>query len=172
MRSPSTAALDYYPLLPRWGWAYQVERDGVEVLALYSVLENRDGVAVVKNGDEQIRYAILPDGIARREGSAVGDYLVKSPVAAGAEWPVTDGTAKVVEVGKTITLPSGSYSDCMLVEEVRREPNRLTRTTYCRDVGPVEIEMRVWNLQKQSYDTVVRARLMSLSRPEDADSTN
>jgi len=168
-RPPSSAAIDYYPLLPKWGWAYQVERDGVNVLALYSVAEARDGTAIVKNGDEQIRYAILPDGIARLEGSSLGDYLLKSPVVAGAEWSVTDGSAKVAEVGKVVTLPSGNYRDCVLVEETRREPSRVTRTSYCRDVGPVEIDMRVWSPSKQIFDAVVHARLMSLSRPEDGD---
>ena len=67
-----------------------------------------------------------------------------------------------------MTLPSGTYRDCALVEEVRRDPNRVTRTTYCRDIGPVEIEMRVFSPAKQAYDSLVHARLMSVSRPEAA----
>lgn len=169
--APSTAAIDYYPLLPTWGWAYQVERDGVEVLALYAVAESGKDGAVVKNGEQRIAYAILPDGIARREAGAVGDYVLRSPVSLGRGWPVTDGTAKIVEVGKTVVLPSGTYAHCLVVEEVRQGPSRITRTSYCMGVGPVEIEMSVFNPMKASFETVVRARLMSVSHADAAEST-
>jgi hypothetical protein len=162
------AVLDFYPLLPGWGWAYEIEREGTPVLALYSVAEGRADLVVVKHGEERIEYALLPDGIARREYGRPGDYVLKSPLRAGASWPVSEGMATVAEVGKTVTLPSGAYRDCAVVEEVRRDPNRVTRTTYCRDTGPVEIEMRVFSPLKQTYESLAHARLMSVSRPEAA----
>src|SRR5450759_3528995 len=105
----SSGALDYYPLSSGWGWAYEIEREGGNVLALYSVAERRAGVAVVKHGEERIEYAVLPDGIARRDGNLPGDYILKSPVRAGDTWPVADGTATLAEAGKTVTLPSGVF---------------------------------------------------------------
>jgi hypothetical protein len=164
--SSSCGALDYYPLLPGRGWAYEVEREGATVLALYRVADWRADLAVVQHGEERIEYALLPDGIARREGGLAGDYLLRGCVRAGSTWPVAAGTATVAEVGKTATLPAGTFHDCAVIEEVRREPNRVTRTTYCRDVGPVEIEMRVFSPLKQAYEVHVRARIMSVSRPE------
>ena len=161
------AALDYYPLLPSWGWAYEVESEGRKVLALYSVVESRGNVAVIKNGDDRIEYLIEPDGIARREGSQPGDYPLKIPVRKGAAWPVADGLATVVEAGRTISRPSGTYHDCAVVEEVRGTPNRVTRTTYCKGAGPIEIEMRVFNPMTKDYETIVRATIMSVTRPED-----
>jgi hypothetical protein len=163
--SSNCAALDYYPLLPGWGWAYEVEREGRTVLALYKVADWRPDLAVVQHGEERIEYALLPDGIARREGGLPGDYLVRGSVRVGNTWPVAAGTATVAEVGKTVTLPAGTFRDCAVVEEVRSEPNRVTRTTYCRDAGPVEIEMRVFSPLKQAYEVHVRARIMSVSRP-------
>ena len=150
-------ALDYYPLLPNWGWAYDVESDGRKVLALYSVVERRENVAVVKNGDTRIEYLIQPDGIARCEGSLPGDYLVKLPVFVGATWPVSSGQATIVEAGRDVTLPSGSYRDCAVIEEVRSQPDRVTRTTYCKGSGPVQIDMRVYSPMKLGFETVVRA---------------
>jgi len=67
-----------------------------------------------------------------------------------------------------VVLPSASLRDCAVVEEVRREPDRVTRTTYCRGAGPVEIEMRVYNPTKQNYEVLVHARAMSVSPPENA----
>jgi hypothetical protein len=162
------SALDYYPLLLGWGWAYDVESDGRKVLALYSVVERRQNVAVIKNGDDHIEYLVQPDGIARREGNLPGDYLVKLPMSVGATWPVSSGQATVVEAGRQVTLPSGSYGDCAVVEEVRAQPSRVTRTTYCKGTGPVQIEMRVYNPMKLDFETVVRATILSVTRPEDA----
>ena len=166
--STGNAALDYYPLLPGWGWAYDVERDGQKVLALYSVAECRENVAVIKNGDARIDYLVQPDGIARREGGVPGDYLVRLPMVVGATWPVADGHATVAEAGRDVSLSSGNYRDCAVVEETRNQPQRVTRTTYCKGVGPGAIEMRVYNPMKLDFETVVRATLLSVTRPEDA----
>jgi hypothetical protein len=165
---PSTGneALDYYPLLSGWGWAFEIERDGNKVLAPYAVVERAADLAVVKNGDERITYAIRPDGIARRDGDAVGDFMLRVPVRKGTTWPVQGGDATIVEVGARVALPSGTYSDCAVVEEVRRDPSRVTRTTYCRGVGPVDIEMRVFDPFKKSFETMAHARLLSITRPE------
>jgi hypothetical protein len=160
------AALDFYPLLPGWGWAYDVESEGRNVLALYSVVERRGNVAVVKNADDRIEYLIQPDGIARREGSLPGDYLVRLPMVVGAAWPVAGGQATVVEAVREVSLSSGSYRDCAVVEEVRGQPSRVTRTTYCKGAGPVKIEMRVYSPLKMDFETIVRATLLSITRPE------
>lgn len=171
--SPSTgnALLDYYPLLPGWGWAYDVENASGNVLALYTVADRRGDLAVVKNGDNRIEYVVLPDGVARREGSVVADFLLKLPLRKGASWPVTDGQATVAEAGIDVTLPSGTYHDCIVVEELRAQPSRVTRTTYCRGDGPVVIEMRVYSPVKMEFETMVRARLLSVTRPQDAADT-
>ena len=161
------AALDFYPLLPGWGWAYDVESEGKKVLALYSVFELRGNVAVVKNGDDRIEYLIQPDGIARREGSLPGDYLVRLPMLVGNRWPVANGQATVVEAGQKVTSSSDTYRDCAVVEEVRVQPSRVTRTTYCKGAGPVKIEMRVYNSMKMDFETIVRATLLSVTRPEE-----
>ena len=164
----SSTALDYYPLFPGWGWAYEIEREGTSVLALYSVADKGADFAIVQHGEERIEYALLPDGIARREGRIPGDYLLKTPVRDGNAWPVANGTATVVQTGKSVTLPSVTLRDCAVVEEVRSDPGRVTRTTYCRGAGPVDIEMRVFSPGKQIYEVFAHARIMSVSPPEDA----
>jgi hypothetical protein len=167
-RSTGSVLLDYYPLLPGWGWAYDVESGGGKVLALYSVAEGRSDVAVVKNGERRLEYAILPDGIARREGGVAGDFLLKLPIRKGASWGVNDGQATIVEAGAQVVLPSGTYRDCIVVEEVRGQPSRVTRTTYCKGEGPVTIEMRVQSPMRMEFETMVHANLLSVTRPEEA----
>jgi hypothetical protein len=165
---PSTGnqALDYYPLLSGWGWAMEIERDGDKVLAPYAVVEHTADSAVVKNGDERIVYAVSPEGLARRDGTVVGDFVLRTPVRKGTSWSVQGGEATIVDVGVQVTLPSDSYRDCAVVEEVRRDPSRVTRTTYCRGTGPVDIEVRVFDPWKKSFETMAHARLLSVTRPE------
>jgi hypothetical protein len=166
--SSSNEVLEFYPLFAGWGWAFEIERDEGKVLALYSVVERTADLATVKNGDDRLVYAVLPDGIARREAGATGDFIVRSPLRRGATWPVKQGEAKVTDTGRTVDLPSGTFRDCAVVEEVRRDPNRVTRTTYCRGTGPVDIEMRVFDPFKMAYQTVAHARLLGVTRPEAA----
>jgi hypothetical protein len=165
--SPSEVALDYYPLLAGWGWAYEIEREGTKVLALYSVIERSADLAIVKNVDDRIEYALRPDGIVRRDGMLSENYVLKNPVRVGTTWSVAGGDAKVVAVGQTVTLPSGTYRDCVVVEETRHDPDRVTRTTYSRGAGPIEIEMRVFNATKMAFEVTAQARILSVTRPEE-----
>jgi hypothetical protein len=144
----------------------EIERDGDKVLAPYAVAERTADSVVVRNGDERITYAISPEGIARRDGTTVGDFVLRTPIRKGTSWPIQGGEATIVDVGGQVTLPSDTYRDCAVVEEVRRDPSRVTRSTYCRGTGPVEIEVRVFEPWKKSFETMAHARLLSVTRPE------
>jgi hypothetical protein len=159
----SLVAGDYYPLNVGWKWSYEVERDGQKILAFYSVLERTPQGAVVQAGEERLFYLITPDGIARKEGAVVTDFLIKSPVAVGTTWPVAGGTAAVRSVGQEITLESGKYANCAMVEEARTDPTRLIRTTFAPGVGPVLVEVQVQDGAK--FVTATRATLRGVTRP-------
>ncbi|HEY8925270.1 MAG TPA: hypothetical protein VIU64_12870 [Polyangia bacterium] len=156
-------ASDYYPLEPGWKWAYDLERNGEHMLAVYQVLERVPDAAIVQAGDEMIAYAVSREGVAQKEGAVVGDFVLKNPVALGVEWPVFAGSAKIAAVDRKISLPSGDYTDCVVVETLRRDPTRMTRTTFARGVGPVAIEMAVES--HGQLVTTLRASLRGTTRP-------
>src|SRR6516165_3707947 len=157
-------AVDYYPLAPGWKWAYDVEKDGLNILATYAVLERSGDVAVVQAGDERLTYAITPDGIAQKELDAVGDYIIKNPVHPGSEWPVTGGRAKIVSVDERISLePAGQFANCLVVEVTRSDPMRVARTTYAPGVGWVALELQVQ--EGQRFVTPTRAHLRAVTKP-------
>jgi len=165
-RANLTAA-DFYPLVPGWKWAYDVEKDGVNILATYAVAERTGDVAVVLAGDQRLTYAITPEGIAQKDGGMLGDYVIKNPVSAGAEWPVEGGRAHLASVTADFKLDSGErYLGCIVVEVTRTDPVRVTRTTFAPDLGPVLLEMQVQDGTK--FTTVTRARLRAVTRPGDA----
>jgi hypothetical protein len=160
-------AADFYPLLPGWKWAYDVERDGMTILATYAVTERVGDTAVVQAGDERLTYAVTPDGIAQKEAGMLGDYIIKAPLRVGTEWPVSGGRAHVTDVDADFKMDSGEhYLGCVVVEVTRTDPVRVARTTFAPDLGPVLLEMQVQDGTK--FTTVTRARLRAVTRPTDA----
>jgi hypothetical protein len=157
------AAVDYYPLQAGWKWSYDIEKDGQHILSFYSVLERIGDSVIVQAGEDRLLYAITPQGIARREGAVLGDFLLKDPIAAGAAWPVSQGRAQIVSIGQSLTVPAGTFSGCVVVEETRSEPNRIVRTTYAPGVGPVQVELQVQDGGK--FVTTTRATLRGVNKP-------
>jgi len=76
---------------------------------------------------------------------------------------VMSGTAKIVSVDKTVSGPGGDYPHCVVVEVMRREPTRLSRTTFAPGVGPVEIEVAVESSGR--FVTTTHAMLRGTTRP-------
>jgi hypothetical protein len=165
------AAADFYPLTPGWKWAYDVEKDGMNILATYAVLERNGDTAVVQAGDERLTYAVTAEGIAQKDGGMLGDFVIKNPVQVGAEWAVEGGRAHIASVTADFKMDSGEhYLGCLVVEVTRTDPVRVTRTTFAPDLGPVLLEMQVQEGAGpgQRLTTVTRARLRAITRPGDA----
>jgi hypothetical protein len=165
-RANATAA-DYYPLANGWKWAFDVEQDGVNILATYAVLERSGDVAVVQAGDEKLMYAVTADGVAQKDGSMMGDYVIKNPLRTGTEWNVAGGRAKITSVSEEVNIDSvGRYGGCVVVEVTRVSPMRITRTTFAPDLGPVALEMQVQD--GQTFKTTTKAKLRAVTKPGDA----
>jgi hypothetical protein len=164
-RSNLTAA-DYYPLANGWKWAFDVEQDGMNILATYVVLERTGDLAVVQAGNERLAYSVTPDGVAQNERGAIGDYLIKNPIKQGAEWPVAGGRARIASVGETLEVESvGRYAGCVTVEVTRTAPARITRTVFAPDLGPIALEVQVQEGSK--FVTKARAKLRAVTKPGD-----
>ncbi|HXU60059.1 MAG TPA: hypothetical protein VN962_00060 [Polyangia bacterium] len=163
---PNLVAADFYPLTPGWKWAYDVDRDGINILATYAVVDRTGDTAVVQAGDEKLTYTITAQGIAQIEGGVAGDFVIKNPIAPGAEWAVSGGKARIDSVTADFRLDSGEhYLGCIVVEVTRTEPVRITRTTFAPDLGPVALEVQVQDGPK--FVTTTRARLRAVTRPGD-----
>ena len=162
---PPQEAAAYYPFTTGWKWAYDVEREGQRMLATTAVMERTGDTAIVLAGDQHISYALSAEGIARRDGLRTTDFLLRTPIRAGASWPIEGGQARVATVGETLTVPGGTFPGCATVEESRTNPDRLTRTTYCAGVGPVRIEVQVHDPMSGTFKTEMRATLLGVTRP-------
>ena len=74
-KSPSTSgtrapppedAREFYPLETGWKWAYEIDKGGEQILAVYAVVGRQGATATLQAGEERIVYTVLPEGIARR----------------------------------------------------------------------------------------------------------
>jgi len=160
------SAADYYPLADGWKWAYTVEKDGMNILATYAVLERKGGVAKVQAGDEQLTYVVTPEGVAQFDGNAIGDYVIKNPIKVGAEWTVTGGRARITLANyKYDNAMVGRYEGCVMVEVTRADPMRVTRTLFAPYLGPVSIDMQVQD--GRQFMTIASAKLLGVTKPGD-----
>jgi hypothetical protein len=158
-------AADYFPLAEGWKWAYDLEKDGQKILAIYSVIQRTAEGATIATGDERLTYAVTPQGLAQMDANGVGDYVIKNPVTKGATWAVAGGTARVVSTTEEVTVDAGHFYDCAVVEVTRADPPRLARTIFAPDVGPVVIDVEVQ--QDGKFVVATRARLRSATKPGD-----
>jgi hypothetical protein len=156
-------AADLYPLDVGWKWAYDLEKDGQKILATYAVLERSADTAMVQGGEDNMMYAISAEGVAQKDGPVVGDFIIKNPIQAGAEWAVAGGRARIAAVGQAVTVTAGTFANCVVVEVRRTDPVRAVRTTFAPGVGPVIIELQIQ--VGGDLTTVTRATLRAITKP-------
>jgi hypothetical protein len=157
-------AADYFPVARGWKWAYDLERDGQRILAIYSVAERTPEGVTIATGDERLSYAVSPQGVAQMDARGVGDFVLKNPIAKDATWPVAGGTARVVSTTDEVTVEAGHFYDCAIVEVTRADPPRLARTVFAPDVGPIVIEVQLQQPDGK-YVVATRASLRSATKP-------
>jgi hypothetical protein len=131
-----------YPLTAGSAWSYDVDAgDGSTVLAITRVTAVTGGVVSVQGGEGIERYELRPDGIYRPDRSG---YLLKDPLQVGASWPSGEGVqAEIAAIDAAIETPAGKFGDCVEVVERGASSGAVISTTYCRDVGPVQVVSRL-----------------------------
>lgn len=128
-----------YPLRAGSVWTYDVETgDGPPTLAITRVTASKEGKAEVSSGGVPIVYVQRPDGLYRSDREA---YVLKQPLRVGARWDAGMGaTTEVVSIDRQLETVAGSFSGCVELRETGGETQKVVRTVFCPDVGPVELE--------------------------------
>jgi hypothetical protein len=127
-----------YPMHQGGVWSYDVDPgDGSNVLAITRVKEADATHALVQGGEATTRYELREDGIYRSER---GGYLLKAPIAIGAQWPSGAGMqATVRAIDLTLEAPAGRFTGCVEVLEQGAASGATISTVYCPEVGPVQV---------------------------------
>src|SRR5258708_18944493 len=152
---PDSAALRYLPLVDGNQWAYDAEDEETREQGMFVTRARRVAgprfSLISSQGSHTLE--VRADGITRTETDA---YVLKVPLAAGAEWPGEGGsTVRVASLDRAVDVPAGKFVGCVeTIEETRtvsgKDPVRRVTTTYCPDVGVTLLRAEVWKAGKHS----------------------
>lgn len=165
-KAPESAVSRFFPLVDGTQWAYDAAEDdtgnkGIFVTRAHAL----DGARFsLVTGQRSRVVEVRAEGITRTE---TGSYLLRAPLAAGAEWPGEGGAVvRVGAVDRIVDVPAGKFIGCLdTVEEQRAaggEPVRRVTTTYCPDVGIVTLHAEAWENGRHIGE---RAVLRSFGKP-------
>jgi hypothetical protein len=146
-----------YPLRLGAVWSYDVDTgEGLPILAITRVTALTEQRAEIAVGREPIVYERRVEGLFRPDRAA---YVLLAPVRAGEQWEAGSGaTAEVRSVDKSVTTPAGEFHGCAEIVETGAAGGKTTRTVFCPDVGPVEVESSM-PLPESDEIATVTARL-------------
>jgi len=130
------APANLYPLADGNIWTYDIDTEtGLPTLGVMRVVSAAGNRFVVQQdgGSRPLNYELRPDGIFRLDFDV---YLLKAPIAMGAEWPAPSGrTARVTSVTERVDTAEGTLEGCVRVDEEGGEADRFISTTFCPGVG-------------------------------------
>lgn len=164
---PLTAS-SLYPMGQGYTWTYDIdtetEMNNLGITRVTSVAGNT--VEVTTDAGETHVYERREDGIYRADA---GVWLLRDPIVVGTEWPSMSGrTARITSVSEVVDVFSGHYEGCVEVREEGGDSGRAIRTVYCRDVGPVLIEVSQSLVTSMAGTVTVTGRLRDFNdgRPD------
>jgi hypothetical protein len=128
-----------YPLRQGAVWSYDVDTGaGLPILAITRVIKAEDKHVEIAVGREPIVYERRVEGLFRPDRDA---YVLLAPIRTGETWDAGGGArAEVRTVEKDVTTPAGEFHGCAEIVESGGSGGKVTRTVFCPDVGPVEVE--------------------------------
>jgi len=147
-----------YPMAEGNVWTFDVDDGSGENVFHYlrvAVAEGARREVTVPSGDVEV-YEVRPQGIF---ALAHDSWVLRAPIREGEEWPARSGrVAQVASTSRSLTTEAGEFEGCVLVEEGGGESGLEVSTTYCPDVGPVEIRTRL-PLDLSPQPVVITAQL-------------
>ena len=145
----------YLPLPEGFVYQYDIETDAGETgRMMMQVSRPRPGLAELDVAGKVQRLEVSADAVRH----APGGYLLKAPLAPGAEWKGQFGTVRVASVTRSIKTPAGGFEACVeTVEEATNPPKRAT-SVFCLDVGLVRLHIEgALGEEAASVETTLRS---------------
>jgi hypothetical protein len=163
---PACAVGRYLPLVDGNLFAYDAEDDvtgegGIFVTRVRRLPGPRFSL-MSSQGSHVVE--VRADGIVQTEKNV---YLLKAPLAPGAEWQGEGrSTVRVESIDRIVDVPAGKFVGCVeTIEETRsaaKELRRRVTSTYCPDVGVALLHVEAWEGGRHVGE---KATLRSFGRP-------
>lgn len=148
------ASNNYFPLAVGNRWVYESSEGKKEAPALetWEVIRREGSAFVVATqqpfmptGALEDMFELVVQGVQRRElGSTNTEaYLfLQLPPVAGVSWQNADGRYTITSMGETVTVPAGTFTNCVEVTRWREKTNVTVISTYAPEVGMIRREER------------------------------
>jgi hypothetical protein len=165
---PATAGgvLRYLPLEHETLFSYdtRVEPGGERGLLVLEVRRRRPELAELVVAGRVQRLNVTSDSIELVTGGA----LLRAPLTEGASWRGDFGRVRVTRISLTVTVPAGTFEDCVeTVEEMASsEGSKRTTTAFCPAVG---IALRETEVEQDAQRATERIELRSFGKRFAAD---
>ncbi|HHY77022.1 MAG TPA: hypothetical protein GX498_00760 [Clostridiales bacterium] len=147
----------YYPLAVGNQWEY--EGIGNEY-ALYTqkVVYSKDNKyqVMINNGGTITAniYVLSDDSLVRTyteaevydeknvldEKENIEDIIIKGPIEVGTKWESQGNQHEITDVDATVTVPAGTFENCIVIKETYKESGAFSNYYYCKGVGLVKSE--------------------------------
>lgn len=139
--SASSKAERYLPLRADTVFSYDAwtPESAEPTLLILQVERPSSNHANLRTGGSVKRLELVADGVRL----VTGGYLLKLPLAAGADWAGPAGRVRVTEMERELTVSAGHFVGCLETTEsdTKSERPRSIVTTYCPDVGIVKFSV-------------------------------
>lgn len=155
-----------YPLHDGYIWSYMIDTGtDMPVFTSSSAVETSPGsFELTPQGGQPRLYELRPEGIYRTD---VDVWLLRAPIAVGANWPSTGGrTATVTSISEEVDVRAGRFQDCVEVAEEGGTSHMRIRTVYCPELGPAIVES-TQTMELSGQDVSARGELVGLERGEE-----
>lgn len=152
------AISEYMPM--KVGYIWQYEGEGNEYASYTARVEfsenNRFQVTEDNGGTVMANiYEVKEDSIVHvyqmgesydhknllKEKSNIEEVLIKKPIKAGNKWISEENTYEIMDTKATITVPFGTYNDCLLIKRTYKDGSE-QYLHYKDGVGLVQSEFR------------------------------
>jgi hypothetical protein len=103
--------------------------------------------ANLRSGNSVKRIEFVADGVRL----LTGGYLLKAPLAAGANWAGPAGRIHVTGMDQTVSVGAGQFVGCIETTETggQGQSSRSIVTTYCPEVGIVKFSVDAADRQER-----------------------
>jgi hypothetical protein len=151
----------YLPLEHDTVFSYEtsVEPDGVRGLLVLEVKRRRPELAELVVAGRAQRMNVSERAVELVTGGA----LLRAPLAEGASWRGDFGRVRVTSVTRSVTVPAGSFRDCVetIEEMTSSEGTKRTTTAFCPGVG---IALRETEVEQDGQHATERIELKSYGK--------
>jgi hypothetical protein len=165
VKAPEKAAVGgvfrYMPLEDGTVFSYDtsVQPSGEKGLLILEIRRPRPELAELVVAGRARRFEVTDKAIAH----VTGGFLLREPLAVGAEWKGDFGRVVVTSTERSVTVAAGTFVDCLeTVEEVATaEGRKKTTTAFCPGIG---IAQRETEAEQEAEFAVERISLKSFGK--------